>query len=55
MNPATIALILEAIRDIVSIVRRRQELSPDEAAKLDGIIEALQNESTKPPHWKIEP
>lgn len=55
MNPATISIILEAIREVVTIIRRKQELSQEESDKLDTLIQALQNESTKPPHWQIEP
>ena len=37
-----------------TIARQNAELSPEQSAALDAAIKALQSESTKPAHWRIE-
>ena len=37
-----------------AIASHNAELTPEQSAELDAAIKALQSESTKPAHWRIE-
>jgi aspartate ammonia-lyase len=62
MNFAAIAAIIgiaktaiETAKALREVAMRNRELTEEEAADLDRQIAALQNEETKPAHWRIEP
>jgi hypothetical protein len=62
MTAAALVTIISAARALVSLIKesreilkQRGELTPEAEAKLDELITALQDDSTKPAHWRIDP
>lgn len=47
--------LVELLKDARGILKQRGEMTPEAEAEFDAIVKSLQDDSTKPPHWKIEP
>lgn len=47
--------LVELVKDARGILKQRGEMTPEAEAEFDAIIKSLQDDITKPPHWKIEP